>query len=146
MSERKSTATEQYAHVLLFACPRCDRPLSATCLSEQRNFEGAEGTWFSLHCHCGWKGDVAGVTAMKHIGWNLGRFAGMPRKAGARRKACTAAIEFASYVEGGKKVVLRTTKASMASSSVSLMRLLLTNPCTPKRLASATRYAPSCIE
>jgi hypothetical protein len=35
MSERKSTATEQYAHVLLFACPLCERPLSATCLSEQ---------------------------------------------------------------------------------------------------------------
>jgi hypothetical protein len=66
MSERKSTTTDQYAHVLLFACPRCDRPLSATCLSDQRNLEGAEGTWFSPHCHCGWTGDVAGVTAMKH--------------------------------------------------------------------------------
>jgi hypothetical protein len=66
MNERKSTTTEQYAHVLLFACPRCDRPLSATCLSDQRNLEGAEGTWFSPHCHCGWTGDLAGVTAMKH--------------------------------------------------------------------------------
>jgi hypothetical protein len=66
MSERKSTPTEQYAHVFLFACPRCDRPLSGTCFSEQRNLEGAEGTQFSLHCHCGWKGDVAGVVAMKH--------------------------------------------------------------------------------
>lgn len=58
--------TDQYVHVLLFACPNCDRPLAATCLSTRRNLEIAEAEWFSPHCVCGWSREIAGVTALKH--------------------------------------------------------------------------------
>ena len=57
---------EQYAHVLLFACPNCERPLVATCVSGNKSLETAEGTWFNPACHCGWRGDIAGVTSIKH--------------------------------------------------------------------------------
>ena len=56
----------QYAHVLLFACPECERPLIAVCVSANKNLEAAEASWFSAKCHCGWTGDVSGVTATKH--------------------------------------------------------------------------------
>jgi len=58
--------TEQYAHVLLFACPVCERPLSATCVSTRSNLEVAEAEWYTPHCHCGWTGELAGVVAIKH--------------------------------------------------------------------------------
>lgn len=57
---------EQYAHVLLFGCPQCDRPLVATCISEKKSLEMAEAKRFNPKCHCGWTGDMAGVTALKH--------------------------------------------------------------------------------
>jgi hypothetical protein len=57
---------EQYAHVLLFACTLCGRPLSSTCLSTRSNLEIAEAEWFTPHCPCGWSGDIAGVTAAGH--------------------------------------------------------------------------------
>lgn len=57
---------EQYAHVLLFACPQCGRPLTAVCVSDSKSLEGVESKWFTPACHCGWHGDVAGVTAIKH--------------------------------------------------------------------------------
>jgi hypothetical protein len=57
---------EQYAHVLLFACPVCQRPLSATCVSTRSNLEVAETEWFTPHCHCGWTGKLAGVVAIQH--------------------------------------------------------------------------------
>jgi GlcNAc-PI de-N-acetylase len=53
-------------HVLLFVCPVCERPLASACTSSRRNLEIAEAEWFTPHCHCGWTGDVAGVTAIKH--------------------------------------------------------------------------------
>jgi hypothetical protein len=58
--------SEQYVHVLLFACPICERPLSATCVSVRSNLETAEAQWFTPHCHCGWTGELAGITATKH--------------------------------------------------------------------------------
>jgi hypothetical protein len=57
---------DQYAHVLLFGCPQCGSPLASACASTKRNLEQAEAHWFSPHCHCGWTGDVMGVTAIKH--------------------------------------------------------------------------------
>jgi hypothetical protein len=59
-------ATEQFAHVLLFACPQCERPLASACASKQRNLEDADAHWFNPHCHCGWTGDVIGAIATKH--------------------------------------------------------------------------------
>jgi len=58
--------TVQYAHVMLFACPHCARPLVATCVSSNKNLELAEASWFSPTCHCGWSGDLAGITANRH--------------------------------------------------------------------------------
>jgi hypothetical protein len=58
--------TEQFAHVLLFNCPECGRPLASACASANRNLEVADAHWFNPHCHCGWTGDVMGVVAVKH--------------------------------------------------------------------------------
>jgi hypothetical protein len=60
------TAAEQFAHVLLFSCPECRRPLASACASTEKNLENADAHWFNPHCHCGWIGDVVGVTALKH--------------------------------------------------------------------------------
>ena len=57
---------EQYAHVLLFSCPVCEKPLTAACVSTRSNLEIAQGEWFHPHCACGWAGDLAGVAAVKH--------------------------------------------------------------------------------
>jgi hypothetical protein len=56
----------QYAHVLLFACPHCGRPLSAACVSVKSNLESAQKEAFTPHCPCGWTGEVPGATALKH--------------------------------------------------------------------------------
>jgi len=58
--------TEQFAHVLLFACPKCGRPLSSACVNTKKSLEDADAHWFNPHCHCGWTGDVIGVAAVQH--------------------------------------------------------------------------------
>jgi hypothetical protein len=57
---------EQFAHVLLFRCPACSRPLASACASDAVNLEPADAHWFTPRCHCGWSGDVIGITAIKH--------------------------------------------------------------------------------
>jgi len=57
---------QQFVHVLLFGCPSCARPLASACVSMEKNLENADAHWFNPHCHCGWTGDVIGITAMKH--------------------------------------------------------------------------------
>ena len=57
---------EQFAHVLLFSCPMCGRPLASACADQELNLEQADAHWFNPHCHCGWTGDVIGVTAVRH--------------------------------------------------------------------------------
>ena len=42
------TAPPQFAHVLLFACPVCFRPLVTACNSTNRNLEVADGYDFSF--------------------------------------------------------------------------------------------------
>jgi hypothetical protein len=56
----------QFAHVLLFACPVCARPLATACNSTKRNLEAADGQYFRPHCLCGWSGEVIGMKAIKH--------------------------------------------------------------------------------
>jgi len=67
-------SSDQFAHVLLFACPHCGRPLASACASIAGNLEIADAHWFQPHCHCGWTGDVIGMTAIKHWveAWNEG--------------------------------------------------------------------------
>ena len=57
---------EHFAHVLLFACPECERPLASACASSKKNLEEADAHFFNPHCHCGWNGPVAGMEAVKH--------------------------------------------------------------------------------
>jgi len=59
-------ALEQFAHVLLFACPECRRPLASACFTSKRSLEEADGRFFNPHCHCGWTGAVAGLQAVRH--------------------------------------------------------------------------------
>jgi hypothetical protein len=56
----------QYAHVLLFACPKCSRALASACNSVKRNLEAGDAHYFQPHCHCGWTGTVMGMEAEKH--------------------------------------------------------------------------------
>jgi hypothetical protein len=58
--------TEGFAHVMLFACPQCQRPLASACASSKKNLEEADAHFFNPHCHCGWTGPVAGMEAVKH--------------------------------------------------------------------------------
>jgi len=58
--------TEHFAHVLLFACPLCNRPLASACASAKRSLEEADAHYFNPHCHCGWSGPVAGLEAVTH--------------------------------------------------------------------------------
>lgn len=59
--------TEHFAHVLLFACPQCERPLASACASHKQNLEEADAHYFNPHCHCGWTGPVMGLEAVKHF-------------------------------------------------------------------------------
>ena len=84
---------EQYAHVLLFACPRCGLPLAATAINARKNPEIAEAKRFNLPCQCGWTGEIAGVTAVKHWvePWSRGNpiepgEPGSPEKTAAERE------------------------------------------------------------
>jgi hypothetical protein len=58
--------SEQFAHVMLFECPECRRPLASACASTKRSLEDADAHWFSPHCPCGWTGEVIGLTAVRH--------------------------------------------------------------------------------
>jgi len=60
-----STQTH-FAHVLLFACPQCERPLATACASPGKNLESADAKFYNPHCHCGCTGPVAGIEAMRH--------------------------------------------------------------------------------
>jgi hypothetical protein len=60
---------EELMHVLVFRCPKCSRPLAASCISDKRTLETADAHLFNPHCHCGWDGKPGGV----HCGETLGR-------------------------------------------------------------------------
>jgi hypothetical protein len=66
MEQKVRPVFAQYAHVLLFACPLCGRPLASACFNTKLSLEDADAHWFTPHCHCGWTGDVSGVSAVKH--------------------------------------------------------------------------------
>ena len=67
------TVTSSFAHVLLFACPKCGIPLASACASKGKNLEAADARYFDPHCHCGWTGSVIGVEAIKRWvePWNI---------------------------------------------------------------------------
>ena len=57
---------DHFAHVLLFSCPECERPLASACASGKQNLEEADAHFFNPHCPCGWTGAVAGMEDVKH--------------------------------------------------------------------------------
>jgi hypothetical protein len=61
-----ATAFELYAHFFLFRCVACDGYLAAVCASPQSNLEPADAHRFSLHCSCGWRGELLGCGAIRH--------------------------------------------------------------------------------
>jgi hypothetical protein len=56
----------RFAHVLLFGCPLCGRPLASACFNTKQSLEEADAHWFNPHCVCGWTGDVTGMLAVRH--------------------------------------------------------------------------------
>ncbi len=59
-------AAEMYAHFFLFVCPACRNCLASVCSSLLGNLEPADAHIFSLQCCCGWTGQTAGFTALRH--------------------------------------------------------------------------------
>ncbi len=57
---------EMYAHFFLFVCPACRNCLASVCSSFLGNLEPADAHIFSLECCCGWTGQTAGFTALRH--------------------------------------------------------------------------------
>jgi hypothetical protein len=56
----------EFAHVFLFRCPECGKPLASACASTQGNLEMADAHLFDPHCHCGWSAPLIGLTSVKH--------------------------------------------------------------------------------
>jgi hypothetical protein len=58
--------TQEFAHVFLFRCPACSRPLASACASKQSNLEMADAHLFDPHCFCGWTSTLMGLDGVKH--------------------------------------------------------------------------------
>jgi hypothetical protein len=56
----------EFAHVFLFRCPECGRPLASACASTQSSLEMADAHLFNPHCHCGWTGALVGLISVRH--------------------------------------------------------------------------------
>jgi hypothetical protein len=55
-----------YAHILLFSCKGCNKPLSIAVMSAARNFEKIDADNFDTQCECGWTKEFLGVEAISH--------------------------------------------------------------------------------
>jgi hypothetical protein len=55
-----------FAHLLVFRCKCCNRPLPRPVMSAARNLEEIDAFTFNLHCECGWKKQSLGVEAISH--------------------------------------------------------------------------------
>jgi hypothetical protein len=58
--------TRAFVHVLLFRCPRCGLPLTATSVSDNLDREHVAIRGFRRECQCGWSGEFVGLTAIHH--------------------------------------------------------------------------------
>jgi hypothetical protein len=79
----------EFAHVFLFRCLACGRPLASACASTQSNLEMADAHLFNPHCHCGWTGTLIGMTGVKHYvePWES------PNLVASERDSCDGKIE-----------------------------------------------------
>jgi hypothetical protein len=59
-------AIRTYAHVLLFQCPRCLKPVAVAEEAAQRNLEEIDASAIKTGCACGWSGTLLGVHARQH--------------------------------------------------------------------------------
>jgi hypothetical protein len=59
LAERK-----QYAHVVLFTCPRCRGPIASAFASSNESLESLGEGEFGAVCRCGWIGNGLDLTAV----------------------------------------------------------------------------------
>ena len=55
-----------YAHILLFSCKGCNKPLPIQVMSAARNLETIDADTFDVQCECGWTKEFLGVEAIRH--------------------------------------------------------------------------------
>jgi hypothetical protein len=62
-----------YAHILLFLCQGCNKPLPIPVMSGARNLEKIDADTFDVQCECGWTKEILGVEAVRHwvIEWEI---------------------------------------------------------------------------
>jgi hypothetical protein len=57
-----------YAHILVFACPDCNRPLAISHLSKERNLESIDALKLKIVCpDCRASTEVIAATAKRHL-------------------------------------------------------------------------------
>ena len=64
--DKPTRRTRAFVHVLLFRCPQCGLPLTATSVSENMDREHVAIRGFRQACQCGWSGEFVGLTAVHH--------------------------------------------------------------------------------
>jgi hypothetical protein len=57
-------ARKQFAHVVLFHCPRCRGPIASAFSNSNENFENLAEGEFGAVCRCGWIGNGLDLTAV----------------------------------------------------------------------------------
>jgi hypothetical protein len=55
---------KQFAHVVLFYCPRCRGPIASAFSSSNENLENLADGEFGAVCRCGWIGNGLDLTAV----------------------------------------------------------------------------------
>jgi hypothetical protein len=55
-----------YAHILLYSCRGCNKPLSIVVMSPERNLEQLDAGTFDIRCECGWEKQLLGVEGVCH--------------------------------------------------------------------------------
>ena len=57
---------QEFAHALLFKCPKCDQPIPTVRRSKDMSREQIDPLLFELGCNCGWSGRLTGLVAIRH--------------------------------------------------------------------------------
>lgn len=58
------SSRKQFAHVVLFHCPRCRGPIASAFTSANENLETLAESEFGAVCRCGWIGNGLDLTAV----------------------------------------------------------------------------------
>jgi hypothetical protein len=66
-ADMEPTIPLRYAHILLFACPDCNLPVSISRVSNEKNLETVEAERLHIKCsYCERSSEVTAVTAKRH--------------------------------------------------------------------------------